>query len=56
MFATTTHFYPTLTFAGKAGAYQSGASLLQDSTVMVGSKPCPQILDESGGKWKWQTL
>jgi hypothetical protein len=29
---------------------------LYDSTVMVGSWPCPKILDEAGSKWIEQTL
>jgi hypothetical protein len=28
----------------------------QDSAIMVGSYPCPKILDQSGSEWKWQTL
>ncbi len=26
------------------------------STLMVGSEPCPQILDSVGSNWRWQTL
>ncbi len=33
---------PSLVCAGKAGSYQSGA--IQDSTLMVGSQPCPKFL------------
>ncbi len=35
---------PGLIFAGKVGAYQSGAAL-QNSSLVVGSHPCLKILD-----------
>ncbi len=31
-------------------------SLLRDSTLIVGSQPCPQILVQGGSDRKWQTL
>ncbi len=31
-------------------------SPLLDSTLMEGSQDCPQILDQGGSEWQWQTL
>ncbi len=45
-------FHPSLLFAGKAGAFQSGAPY----RIVGGSQPYPQISDYDGSDWQWKTL
>jgi hypothetical protein len=50
--APVCHFHSRLIFTGQAGAYNIEASPFRHSTLMVGSKPCPQVLEYGGSEWQ----
>ncbi len=53
VFPYAINFQPSTIFAGKAGALLEW-SYLRDCALVVGSQPCPHILDQCVTEWHWQ--
>jgi hypothetical protein len=55
MFVTSIYFHPSLIFVSEARSLPE-QSPLHNSTLMVSSLTCLQILDKGGSEWQLQTL